>query len=592
MSGGRSAAGKAKNTERAAERSQTEARTRDLATLAAGKACAVLASQPACFRSAAGEMSKKSGKTSIFSQWAALLSPELHRKYELMAAENAALKAENERLREETQRLRQALENTGSSSTKYRAVVHQDGESSRTAFNSFLQDRESTAATLNSVLGAAAIKPTSDGGGSSSSSGVFGWGGTDTGSQQPRSRSDVMAERQKSLGQLPILMRAENVVQGVLPLAAAFDKFDGDGSGGICVSELRSALDYLGVENGGAQADALLKQYDKYPDQVLDVKEFANLVRDVRLMLAFDDDGDGLLNAAELQPALESLGLKVGRDQVDKIVERFDVDESGTIDLVELSTLVRTAQAFIRYDKDQSGAIDADEMRDALRKLGIKAGALEESDLFRRYDADGSGEIELHEFATLVRDLQLFAAFDTNADGSIDSEELHEALIRLGMGTSKEQSAAVFKVALEAGTPSEDGGLTMTLFTNLIADLRAFKACDSNRDQMLARDEVAPALMMLGLTPPEPKALDTVLTNAGLGANVDVPSFVKIVKSFADNQSMRKQKAARELMATGAGSVLAEAEERQRTRLGSFGGSDEVQPITHEGDSFSKKLTA
>ena len=119
-------------------------------------------------------------------------------------------------------------------------------------------------------------------------------------------------------------------------------------------------------------------------------------------------------------------------------MERFDVDESGTIDLVEgFQHFVRTAQAFVRYDKDQSGAIDADEMRDALRKLGIKAGALEESDLFRRYDADGSGEIELHEFATLVRDLQLFAAFDTNADGSIDSEELHEALIRLGMGTSK-----------------------------------------------------------------------------------------------------------------------------------------------------------
>ena len=462
--------------------SQTEETSRLLRL--AGKACAVLASQPACFRPAAGEMTKKSGKTTIFAQWAALLSPELHRKYELMAAENAALKAENERLREETQRLRQALENTGSPSTKYRAVVHQDGESSRTAFNSFLQDRESTAATLNSVLGAAAIKPTSDGGGSSSSSGVFGWGGKDTGSQQPRSRSDVMAERQKSLGQLPILMRAENVVQGVLPLAAAFDKFDGDGSGGICVSELRSALDYLGVENGGAQADALLKQYDKYPDQVLDVKEFANLVRDVRLMLAFDDDGDGLLNAAELQPALESLGLKGPRSggQNRGTLRRR---RAGHDRPVELSALVRTAQAFVRYDKDQSGAIDADELRDALRKLGIKAGALEESDLFRRYDTDGSGEIELHEFATLVRDLQLFAAFDTNVDGSIDSEELHEALIRRTGSVERLRlcSRWHWRQVRHPNTASHDDS-----FTNL-TDLRAFKALH-NRDQMLARDEV------------------------------------------------------------------------------------------------------
>lgn len=59
------------------------------------------------------------------------------------------------------------------------------------------------------------------------------------------------------------------------------------------------------------------------------------------------------------------------------------VDSSGTIDLLELSSLVRTAQAFVRYDRDGSGAIDIDEMRDALRKLGVKAGALEEAQLVR-----------------------------------------------------------------------------------------------------------------------------------------------------------------------------------------------------------------
>ena len=44
---------------------------------------------------------------------------------------------------------------------------------------------------------------------------------------------------------------------------------------------------------------------------------------------------------------------------------------------------MRTAQAFVRYDRDGSGAIDIDEMRDALRKLGVKAGALEEAQLVR-----------------------------------------------------------------------------------------------------------------------------------------------------------------------------------------------------------------
>ena len=47
--------------------------------------------------------------------------------------------------------------------------------------------------------------------------------------------ADIERERRTSLGHLPILTRADQVIDGVLPLAAAFDKFDADASGGICL---------------------------------------------------------------------------------------------------------------------------------------------------------------------------------------------------------------------------------------------------------------------------------------------------------------------------------------------------------------------
>lgn len=140
-------------------------------------------------------------------------------------------------------------------------------------------------------------------------------------------------------------------------------------------------------------------------------------MRDIKLLLEFDRNKDGVLDADELHAALESLGLQITAVQTRRILHRFDANASGTIDLFELSSLVRTVQAFTRYDTDQSGAIDVDELRSALRKLGLRAGALEAQGIFRRYDADESGTIELHEFAVLVRDLQLYAAFDTNCDG-------------------------------------------------------------------------------------------------------------------------------------------------------------------------------
>ena len=338
-------------------------------------------------------------------------APALKHRHPSHRQENEQLRADNESLRSENETLKAELSETR---RLLQLQMAKDPSEITLEITPNSSSAKSEAEGSGVVKELAASLP-------STSSDAFTRGSTSSAAPAGAMPSvdDIIAERRMSLGEIPIAInRADHITQGVLPLAAAFDRFDSDASGGISVSELRKALEYLGVENGAEQADAILEQYDKYPDRVLDVREFASLVRDVKLMIEFDSDGNGYLDADELVPALASLGLAVDKEQVEKILARFDVDASGHINLVELSSLVRTAQAFSRYDVDSSGTIDIDEMRDALRKLGIKAGALEEGALFRKYDADASGSIELHEFATLVRDLQLYASFDTNCDGA------------------------------------------------------------------------------------------------------------------------------------------------------------------------------
>ena len=80
---------------------------------------------------------------------------------------------------------------------------------------------------------------------------------------------------------------------------------------------------------------------------MIDVKEFSAIVRDVRLLLKFDANSDGVLDEAELLEALTSLGLVTDAEQVSDIMREFDTDGNGTIDLVELSALVRTVIAFV-----------------------------------------------------------------------------------------------------------------------------------------------------------------------------------------------------------------------------------------------------
>ena len=102
---------------------------------------------------------------------------------------------------------------------------------------------------------------------------------------------------------------------GVLGLAEAFDKFDTDHSAGLSVPELKDALTHLGIPTTSKQAEAILSQHDRYPDLVIDVKEFTGIVRDVQLLLSFDVNDDGELDADELLPCLRSLGLSVDKEQ-------------------------------------------------------------------------------------------------------------------------------------------------------------------------------------------------------------------------------------------------------------------------------------
>jgi len=338
---------------------------------------------------------------------------------------------------------------------------------------------------------------------------------------------------QKFLGVSDEPESAATMMTSVLSLAAAFDHFDKDKSAGLSMHELQPALEHLGIPATSEQAATILKQYDKYADDVIDVKEFASIVRDIKLMLTYDLDGDSELNATELLPALRSLGVSVSEHDVHQILARFDADGSGTIDLVELSSIVRTAQAFQRYDTDNSGAIDLDELRDALRKLGLRAGGDDVTTLFSRYDADGNGSIELHEFAVLVRDLQLYTSFDTECNGTISASELVRALKELGLKHPTTSMEAAAKPVLEAWDLDGDHQLNIAEFSQCAADVRVFVFSDADADGKLSVEELSTAMRRLGITDARAPEVLPKYNEQGASGFVSLPAFARLVRDLA-----------------------------------------------------------
>ena len=119
--------------------------------------------------------------------------------------------------------------------------------------------------------------------------------------------------------------------------------FDTDGSGDIDASELKAALKYLGMDATAEQARAVLSRYDtNKADARLDLAEFAKLVADVRAYKS----GSPTRTATG--------GSRAGGGH------RAPIDENIRI-------------AFARFDADGNGRIDAQELRLALKQLGVEA---------------------------------------------------------------------------------------------------------------------------------------------------------------------------------------------------------------------------
>jgi len=285
----------------------------------------------------------------------------------------------------------------------------------------------------------------------------------------------------------------------------------------------------VGLDSHSLQARAIMKRYAGKGH--IGVKQFATLVRDVQLLLSFDQDGSGTLDADELLPALHQLGLQSCNERHGELILRaWDVDGSGKLDLLEFTDLVRSLQAFAKFDTDSSGDIDVAELRPALRRLGLPADTKEASAILRRYDTDASGRIELHEFAVLARDISLFASFDADGNGLLDADELLQVLARLGL--SKAAIAQVTTI-IAAWDENGDGKINLLEFVTLVRDLKVFMQFDRDGSGAISAAELRAALRALGSSV-DNEAASSILAryDADQNGNIDLHEFQALVRDL------------------------------------------------------------
>ncbi|KAL6039115.1 hypothetical protein STEG23_035075, partial [Scotinomys teguina] len=116
-----------------------------------------------------------------------------------------------------------------------------------------------------------------------------------------------------------------------------------------------------------------------------------------------DQNGDGVVDIAELRDGLKNWNSSFGSDSEQEIFRNADSNADAGLDFEEFVQYLQDHEkkmklAFKSLDKNDDGMIDASEIIAAVKSLGIHISLAQANDILRSMDSDGSMTIDLDEW--------------------------------------------------------------------------------------------------------------------------------------------------------------------------------------------------
>jgi calmodulin len=132
----------------------------------------------------------------------------------------------------------------------------------------------------------------------------------------------------------------------------------------------------------------------------------------------FDRDSSGFIDPDELGAGLRALGCNPTDAEIEQMIEEANArvdEESGKLDFAGFTEIIgkykkntdevetELLRAFMYFDQNNDGTVDKEELREALKKNGFDKLTDEEIDeLFADADADDNGRINYQELITVI----------------------------------------------------------------------------------------------------------------------------------------------------------------------------------------------
>lgn len=126
----------------------------------------------------------------------------------------------------------------------------------------------------------------------------------------------------------------------------------------------------------------------------------------------FDKDRSGTVDYVEMESVLAAAGYNWSYEDISLLIDELDIDGDGLIDKGEfMKTMAKKSDGFEKevkiafqvFDKDQKGYITLDELREVFLSIGEEVTRRQLKKLLRVAQADGQGRVRYRGFAAVMR---------------------------------------------------------------------------------------------------------------------------------------------------------------------------------------------
>lgn len=249
----------------------------------------------------------------------------------------------------------------------------------------------------------------------------------------------------------------------------------------------------------------------------------------LKIFKSFDKDGNGFIEAGELDEFLMALGRESNKEKLDpqeiakmkqEILSKYDTNYDGKLDLEELTRILPTEENFLvqfqhhvkltsveffkvwnHYDQDRSGFIESDELRGFLADLLSREGKVLSpakiddyvSVMLDIFDKNKDGKLSLPEMSKILPLEENFLA-QFKVEKLVSEEEFNKIWTKYdedGNGfINDEEIDALMHDLLHAKMKKELNSQDVAAFRNKI-----MKKCDTDRDGKINKEELKRVLL-------------------------------------------------------------------------------------------------